>query len=67
MRRGTDILLRISDRARWFSIFFSSATYFLCDSGSSMKSEMPLKGDNCFNAMIGNMNLISGAQEGYKD
>lgn len=44
-----------------FPISFLVLHSLLCDLGSLMKSEMPLKEDNYFCAMIRNMNLISEA------
>lgn len=44
-----------------FPISFLVFHILLCDLGGLMKSEMPLKEDKYFCAMIRNMNLISEA------
>lgn len=50
-----------------FHIFFLVFYILLCVLEGLVKSEIPLKENNCFCAMIRNMNLISEAQEYYED
>lgn len=49
-----------------FQISFLVFHILLCDLEGLVKSEIPLKENNYFCAMIRNMNLISEAQEHYK-